>query len=324
MKKIVVSSLIIVIIFITTTANATVWRVNNNDNTADFYDIKAAHDNNQVLAGDTLLVEGSHTNYSGFTCTKKITIIGPGYFLAQNYQGADVLSATIGQIIMDTGSEESSLIGLTFNSSTRVKVNTINIERCYLGAYSYIYLYAVENIRIINCYLTRVDDYYSGTGFSSIYLNNNIITGRMEIAEDCHFLSVKNNIFLGTSYKFNAYHFRNNIVIENDAAMNINSAYIENNIGTNNVFGEVNGNKNVSDINALFVGGESPDAKYELATGSEAVGAGHEGVDCGVFSGDDTYVISGLPPLPIITELDVDDAASVETGLSVKIKIRSN
>jgi len=317
MKTKICTTFLILLISISA-LHATVWRVNNNDNTADFNEIKAAHDNSQVLAGDTLLVEGSHTAYESFTCTKKLTIIGPGYFLAQNYQGADVLSATISSLEIDTDSEESSIIGLTV-SYLDVKVNTINIERCSMNR---IRLYAVGNIRIINCYFGFIDDRYSGIGFSSIYLNNNIITRGMEIDEDCHFLSVKNNIFLGTSYTFNAYHFRNNIVIEGDGTMNINSAYIENNIGTNNVFGA--GNKNVTDISALFVGGDSPDAKYKLATGSEATGAGYDGGDCGIFGGDDSYVISGLPPLPIITELDVDDAASIETGLNVKIKVRSN
>lgn len=330
MKNGIITSLLFAMLF-AANLNATVWRVNNKDNTADFNDIKAAHDNEQVLAGDTLLVEGSQNYYSSFDCSKKLTIIGPGYFLSSNYKSADVLPAKLDYIRFSEGSEGSSLIGLTFNYDSRsavtIFVDNINIERCY--ARSYIYLHRVENIRIINCYVKGVNDFDDNDGwnspiskFNNVYVNNNIMTESVEVNDLCHFLSYQNNILLGTSYTFNAYHFRNNIVISGDATMNINSAYIENNIGTNNVFGE--GNLNVTDINALFVGGESPDAKYQLATSSEAIGAGYEGGDCGIFGGDDPYVISGLPPLPIITELDVDDAASVETGLNVKIKVRSN
>lgn len=319
--------LLLLFTLITFTVNnsfATVWRVNKNDITADFNEIKAAHDNDQVLPGDTLLVEGSQSYYDNFTMNKQLTIIGPGYFLNRNYNNADVLSANIDRIVFNSGSEGSTVVGLRFNwnsgSGFAIYANTINIERCYVRD---ITIGDVENIRIMGCYINgSVDDFNSGTLFNNVYLKGNIITGGMDVNSNCNFISVKNNIFLGTSYTFNAYHFRNNIVISGQASMNINSIYIENNIGTNNVFGE--GNLNVTDINALFVGGESPDAKYQLSANSQAKGAGFEGEDCGIFGGDYPYVISGLPPLPIITELNVDDAASVETGLNVKIKVRSN
>lgn len=303
---------------------AKVWRVNNNDATANFKDIKAAHDDSQVLAGDTLMVEGSQTYYTSFTCTKKLVIVGPGYFLSDNYQSADVLPAKISHIYLNSGSEGSSVIGLTFDydnsSSPTVYVNNINIERCFTKGG--IHLRNVENVRIINCYTPGVDDYDNSTLFNNIYFNNNIVTDNMAVNSNCHFISCKNNIFLGSSYTFNAFHFRNNIVMSGTATMNINSAYIQNNIATNNIFGA--GNLNITDINALFTGGNSPDGKYVLSQGSLAKGAGFGGIDCGIFGGDDPYIISGLPPVPIITELDVDDAVSNKTGLKVKIKARAN
>lgn len=315
---------ILLSLFITLNLQAAVWRVNNNDATAHFSDINIAHDDTNVQDGDTLMIEGSTTSYSNLTCTKRLTIIGPGYLLNTNYETANILPAKIRYLYFEEGSQGSSVIGMSFSQfagdAPVVLVDSINVIRCRINAYMPIK--NAKYIRVINNYMNGVDDYYNGTGvFSEVYVNNNIIRGKMGITESSNFITFNNNILLGDSYGFNSEYFQNNIIWQNDAVMNVNAAYNENNIGSNNILDGAN--INVDDIAALFIGGDSPDAKYMLSEESEAKGAGVSGTDCGIFGGASPYVISGIPPLPTIIELKIDDSTTSEEGLNVKVRIHA-
>ena len=60
-------------------ANATIWRVDNVSlHDADFTDLQSAHDG--ASAGDTLYVAGTDNDNGDCILTKKLTIIGNGYF----------------------------------------------------------------------------------------------------------------------------------------------------------------------------------------------------------------------------------------------------
>lgn len=68
------------------TAQATVLRVSNVPNSgAPYSTIPAALE--VAVAGDTIMVDGSSTNYlisGGLQVTKRIVLIGPGYLLTEN------------------------------------------------------------------------------------------------------------------------------------------------------------------------------------------------------------------------------------------------
>lgn len=83
MKSIVAS--LILTFFFTQTGWAKIWRVNNNLGVnADYTSLTAAvNDVVNVLAGDTLMVEASATGYGNITVTRKLIIIGAGYFLTK-------------------------------------------------------------------------------------------------------------------------------------------------------------------------------------------------------------------------------------------------
>ena len=66
-------------------AGAKSWRLSNNPAVkADFSTFQAAHD--AAAAGDTIYVDGTGENlsYGHAAVTKKLIIIGPGYFLNEN------------------------------------------------------------------------------------------------------------------------------------------------------------------------------------------------------------------------------------------------
>src|SRR4051812_28120195 len=111
-------SLICIVCLSVTSSYAKIWRVNNNPNvTADFTTLSAAHTG--ASSGDTLHLEGSPTSYGSMTCTKKLVIIGPGFFLSQNPNTQALKqTARVDNISFNVGSAGSEIMGLDFNGSS--------------------------------------------------------------------------------------------------------------------------------------------------------------------------------------------------------------
>src|SRR5689334_2698859 len=69
---------------------ANIFRVNSSLTTDVpqklFKTINEANNNASVLAGDTLMIEGSSLPYADATLTKPLILIGPGYLLTKNPQ----------------------------------------------------------------------------------------------------------------------------------------------------------------------------------------------------------------------------------------------
>lgn len=83
-------------------------------------------------------------------------------------------------------------------------------------------------------------------------------------------------------------------------------------------------------LDALYLGypnnpnNLSLDARNQLAPNSPARGAGEYGTDCGAFGGDDPYVLSGIPDIPIIYQLSVPSQVPQNRVLNVQIKAKTN
>ncbi|MFH0882855.1 MAG: right-handed parallel beta-helix repeat-containing protein, partial [bacterium] len=71
------------------------------------------------------------------------------------------------------------------------------------------------------------------------------------------------------------------------------------------------------------VGTGSTDSQWQLAVDSPAEGVGVGGVDCGMFGGNDPYVLSGIPPIPTITHFFAPSTASQASGLNVELKAKA-
>ena len=116
----------VAILMIAQMTSATVWRVNATPNSsADYTTIQAAHDNAATLSDDTLYLEGSTFPVGGLTISKKLTIIGNGYFLAENPETQHNISPSIFSSIVScvVGSEGSKFTGCTFNSPVYIYTN---------------------------------------------------------------------------------------------------------------------------------------------------------------------------------------------------------
>ena len=302
-------------------------RVNNTAGTdADYTTLQDANDN--AVSGDTIYVEGSTTNYAGANMDKKLTIIGPGYFLTKNDSTqANGLDAKFnGYIYFNTGSANSVITGIALGSIS-IKADNIVVTRCNLSNISCDA--EIKNVLISQNYA------YMITGGAGKVINgvisNNIVSYYINFSSDDGPLQITNNVCWGT--------YPNPIVVYNSTIANniitYTSGLISVNTG-NNIINNIlaaagtnaNGNKYSVVMTSVFVDysgslGKSEDAKWMLKAGSPAIGAGVSGVDCGVFGGVTPYVLSGVPNLPHIYEASIPGTAYSDKGLSCTIKIKS-
>lgn len=305
---------------------ATVWRVNPTPGASAHYSsLQAAHDAQTTLNGDTLYLEGSTFSAGGLSISKQLTVIGNGYFLAQNPQTQFNLSPSIinGYLYCYNGSQGSKFIGCTFWASVYLYTNNLTFERNHFGNTVNYQIYPqanVSDIAILNNYFETVWYHYSfsfGNTHSNILVANNYFAGYVNVSTNFSGIFA-NNIF-GSQIWINNSTLVNNIALNPVALAN---CITKNNIGNSTQFGDQNGNQQNISQQSLFVGptGTSTDGQWQLKTGSPAIGAGEGGVDCGIFGGANPYKLSGLPPIPAIYDLNSQSLPSNTLNVNIKAK----
>jgi hypothetical protein len=337
MKTKILFSMFLFFTFISTTI-AHVWRVNNNPGiSADFATFLAAHA--AASNYDTLYIEGSSASYGNITITKPLVIIGTGFFLEQNPQTqANPISSKFGSITFANGSSGSTITGLDISLTVTVTVGEINITHCYIrdtGIYLNCTSSAFGNIFINANYIYA--NYYMDSeaihGVSSSNQVYNLVISNNFLSPDAS----ENSISLGTNYSgvlsnnilkngFNISNFTvtNNILRSGTVTQN-NNVYF-NNIGNGTQFPTGNGNQQNINMTDVFIGltGNSTDGQWQLITGSPAIGAGNDGTDCGMFGGATPYVLSGLPGIPAIYEINMPSAGTSTDGINVTVKAKTH
>lgn len=313
----------IVFCFLLTSLNAKVWTVDNTGKVANFTTTTAAL--NGASDGDTLLIGGSSITYADINLNKKLVIYGTGYFLTENPNTIETKSpVTINNITFSFGSSGSEVIGLTVGQlNVTADASNIIIRRCYATSQvtfagsnniikqSYltgvwaVYITGINNI-VRNCYLYSLYT-YNGTPTSCIsstasnIIENNVIWGNCAITSSA---------------------FGNNIIRAGTLTFNNCNPY--NNICNDIQCGTANGNQAYVNIANVFITSGTTDGKWQLSSTSVAKAAGLGGIDCGMFGGNDPYIPSGMPDIPVITAITVPGRANLTNGLNVQINIRSN
>ena len=305
---------------------------------ANFTTLAGAVASSSVLAGDTILVSGAPASYAGFTISKKLTIIGPGYFLNENTGlQADTNTAKISSDVT-INSNGTTIMGMYFLSSLYVNADNVTITRCRMRttvASSYpVYIYAKDSIIIRQCFITQAANYYyncvsAQSGATQIFIQNNFIEylggnasyGSFDINGTMSG-DISNNVIYGNIFNVSGgFTFNNNILRAGTFQTTGVTPY--NNIGDNNQFGTTNGNQSISGMSGVFVGTGSNDAKWQIATSGPADNTGFGGVDCGMFENSlgYQYVLSGIPAVPSIYLFNTN----VNGGnLDVNVNVKSN
>lgn len=361
----------IVAAIITQSSFAKIWRINNHSNydgstlwgdnfggTAAypvFAQIDQAVAFGIVNAGDTLHVEGSTTVYSFATITKRLVIIGTGYFLTDNPNTSNnVLATKLARIAFNAGSENSQLIGVdmvsagnSFDRDVYINVNGITVKRCRIEG-QVVFGFPLSDVYIIQNFFpnTVVNNAINTNGNSfftpptDLVFNNNIcqktLTWGTPIANPTTMwpiLQCNNNVFDGPdnlanpNLAFSTSEFKNNILMPTNAKVNISASAgnVSYNIGTlSTQFGAADNNLVVPAITTIFVTSASPDGGYQVADGTVADNSGSDGTDRGAFGGTaviSRYTLSGLAAIPVVYEITTPGATS--TALPVTIKART-
>jgi hypothetical protein len=315
-----------------------ILRVNNNVGVNAPYTTLAAAIT-AAGANDIIMVEGSLVAYADITINKKVTIIGPGYFLSENLnlQASPFLSASIATLTITTGADGSSFHGMNFTSSIGmpqgISVNNITISNSRMNA---IALFGIgNNFFISGCYISNLFNFsppatYTGTTLTNNYiggisgtfstsatslvtLTQNVFGGTVGSLRNC---DIRNNIFLSTiSGPATGAFIKNNVFNGSQASLSSLDAPVDN----TNVFSALTSN--------LFIGltGNTTDTQWRLKAGSPAIGAGISGEDCGMYGGNTAYRPSGIQQgQPTITNFTTPASVQQNGTLNVKVSAKVN
>jgi hypothetical protein len=334
-------------------ANAAVWRVNNNPVVnANFNSITSALSSSSVAINDTVYVEGSAQNYGPLTVNKNVVLIGAGYFLTDNdsTQAFDQSSVVTSMSIAAAGAR---IFGFQINGSVTFSANDIVFERNRVNqtgssATAINISSSRNNLTIRNNWIQRpitssccnagwaID---VSTGSTNVYIIGNIIkagtkanssswepsqAGAIRMASNATAV-LTNNVILGHMTLFNAI-FNNNIQL-NGTYSPTNMIQVAHNLGQSTQFGTSNGNLSNVNMATVFTygpGGEDVDNHYQLLAGSPALGAGVSGVDAGAFGGDFPYYLSGIPAIPAVFEATIPTIVTTASGLNINTKIKAH
>jgi len=319
-------SVIALLMLVQLVSNATVHRVNNVYPAGKFASFAEAHD--AASAGDTIYVEGTSASYGDITVTKKLVIIGTGYFLSQNPQTqATTFSSTFSSVTFSSGSSYSVIQGFTITNSIYINSGYITVKSNYCGNAVSI---SASNTTIQQNYISAITGDASSV-YNNIAIWNNIIGSHIHMNGNYSGVFSNNTYIYGgytTAYALNLYNFTisNNIIKEAYIAPN-NCPFYNNLHGrTDALLPTGNGNQLGVNMSNMFVGGTaSTDGQYQLIETSPAINYGNDGTDCGAFGGIFPYVIGGIPQgIPSVYQITAPSYGSSTNGLNVTVKAKAH
>lgn len=313
---------------------AKIWTVDQRPG-ANFTTLSAAHTG--AASGDTIVVSGSPVPYSSVTFTKKLVVLGPGYFLDENTNiQANTHPARIsGNTTFSTGSSGSVMMGFHFISTVFINTdkitfsrNRVEIASTFSDAISI--QTNVNDVLISQNYVTvhsgGIRCIYVGSQDTNLIIKNNYLeaqSGYGAIDASVAFTGeISNNVIYGTSAStmtISAGNFINNIIRSGKYSASGIIPY-------NNICADTTlkpwtdfGNQINVNMTSVFESSGTSDTKWKLSsTGGPASGTGFGGVDCGMYdnSTGSAYIPSGIPPIPSIYEFDASDL----NNITVKVK----
>jgi hypothetical protein len=304
---------------------------------ADYTSLQTAID---VAAPDDLIyVAGSSSSYGNVNISKKVQIIGPGYFLQYNYPGIPAGGdAKVGNVLLTAGASSSIISGLRFNYMSLTNISDVIIKGCYkaddLSISDFVDITDCSNVKFIQNFVWASNQTHALTinnGCSGIIIANNIFfEGKVDFGATSNTSNalIEHNIFVFGGCDLQNSTLRNNIFILSFPTNRFDSNTFTYNLST---YSSIDGPGNTylpGGSSGIFTGypdqgNYTYDSRYELAPGSPAMGAGQGGVDCGVFSGSDPYTLSGIPSIPLIYSVEGPSSAPAGGTIQVTIKAKT-
>ena len=305
----------------TVAANATIFRVSNVTGSSAPY---TSLDDAQGAAseGDTIMVDGSSDSYENFTIKKRITLIGPGYWLLSNNSMNEVLHPAVFLSIEVNKEAEATVIeGVYVTHSITTNAPKTVVKRCRIFDESYTGGGLFLNAKNCVAHQNIVDDiktkaFYVGDYFDQI--TNNIILGGIGSIGGSY---IAYNTFIG-------YEDYNDHSIFSTCFGDVINSTIEYNILPNEIV-DTNGWNDIESNNfqnnylygPLIENQLLPWRKDIKDTEVKEVTLTHTEAGYGAFAGNDPYVISGIPAGPVITDMVIPTTVEMGSKLNVTIKV---
>ena len=310
------------------------WRINNDvSRKASFVDINAACASDDVMDGDFLYLDPGCDITTEQNITKRVTVVGPGYFLADMAYVPAMIRAKL-----TLSAEGVILTGLYSTNDFYIKANNVTIERCKVNRIMWQGMGEYATIR--QCYLICVEGDGAWANSNSAYctIENCVIDGKTSNISIQKFYSptVRYNFVSNDYYTWHASvtsvvkdivsgSITNNIIImANDGSKNGVFENITNCQVTNNILSCAPGTYpdypnntciDTHEITGIFICEGNTDRYYEMTQNSLA--AIHA---VGPFYGLHPYVFSGLPYRhPYYTNVTVSPQAQ-DGKVSVSLK----
>lgn len=317
MKKL----LIFAAVCISMTAQATILRVSNLTNSgAPYSSISDAM--SAAMDGDTIMVDGSSTSYGDITIDRKIVLMGPGYWLAENGVNTEgSAAATVGAVTLSDNAAGTTICGMWVSGQMTIDVPNVVVNRCHTY---YIRIAAAATNCVFHqnfMYTTTTGQIISGKSDSE-YAVNTQITNNIIIQENTGNFPTSPVVYLNEAYIANntfAYFNMNNYGTKTGIASCTNCT-IEKNVGGS--LGNISGCTYVDNCtyDSWIYTTRTSDLTIKDQELDTTIAEEIAAKNAGAFNGDDPYVISGVPAGPMIQDITVP--ASVQQGSSLNVTIK--
>ena len=280
-------------------ADAASWRINSDaTKKAHFLDINAAMASSEVMAGDTLYLDPGCLLTSQQKVTKRVTIIGTGYFPQNDVHQQATIKANIELRVAYDKLESVNVDGIIY-----ICANYVTVERCFLRNVTWAGVGQYATIR--QCYSTGDVYGYGSTDNNSAYctIENCILIRDSYCINRLYCPTIRNNYLKCTSNSYalssiSSGTIVNNIIINTSKPQQCLSL-VSDVLFSNNVLSGTNGaSTNITEVIAeasVFALEGSNDQRYRLKDDSPAKDYATNGGDCGPFGGLYPYVPSGYP-----------------------------
>ncbi|MEL7531929.1 MAG: hypothetical protein AAFN10_11500, partial [Bacteroidota bacterium] len=284
-------------------------------------------------------IEGSQQDYGSLVITKRLVIIGPGYFTAENPCTPMSLDAVVNDFSLEptvtadpfTGAAGTEIRGLSFNSNSTsridISVSNVIIAQCRIRTEVYFPDNLTSGTQVMQCYFDGdgLGSTSTNTGLNVTFVNN-IVDNSFNIVDNSSGV-IRHNLFLGNSFNVEVFNgeIRSNIATSTNSftISTTGAGTLSHNTGGAGQFGTADGN-NTAAANTLFITSNSTDGQYQLLASAILVkDNAHDGTDRGPFGGSLPYVLSGVPNIPFIKDLETNAPNYPSIPLNVFIQAQS-
>ena len=193
---------------------------------------------------------------------------------------------------------------------------------------------SIDNLSIQNCVIAsgiNLNTSPGGGAYTGNSIYNSIFLSGGSLSLNGAFFTIQNCIF--DVQTFTA--VTNTIFKNNVTAVFAGGSNVITNTGSNsgNIFGATLSNVFVGYPTNALVGGVnqfSPDGRLQLKTGTNpAIGGGlvpgtTTVTNCGIYGGLNTYILSGIPPVPVVYQLGAASTVTSGSNYTLTFSIKSN